>query len=60
MVTFQIVFDLLFVGVAVRVFVGAAKLRVNEKADEPDDTRAGRVSRAMRTASSRSAAASFW
>ena len=30
-VTFQIVFDLLFVGVAVRVFVGAAKLRVGEK-----------------------------
>ena len=30
-VTFQIMFNLLFVGVAVRVFVGAAKLRVDEK-----------------------------
>jgi hypothetical protein len=37
-VTFQIVFDLLFVGVAVRVFVGAAKLRVSEKSTiDPED-----------------------
>ncbi len=36
-VTLQIIFDLLFVGVAVRVFVGAAKLRVGEKSADPGE-----------------------
>ena len=36
-VTFQIMFNLLFVGVAVRVFVGAAKLRVDQRSADPGE-----------------------
>jgi len=36
-VTVQIAFNLLFVGVAVRVFIGAAKRRVDQRALPPQD-----------------------